>query len=724
MRGAQLETRELIQRSLEDHVRERDCRIERVADGIDQPAITAEPTRELGCSLRVEENQHPKLFGFRPERMKLRISKLVFCNRCAHRRSAQPELFDGVLQLLRGKLRKLECHGCKSDKPVRVGSAIFRKSLVLDGHHSLGGGAVRPIPGWIDAQRFDVDPLFVHDGQTLCADFVDAASEAHIAIGDTQQVLGLRNNAVCVNVDRLDPSTAHAHLAPPAARGSRGASATHLRAGRRENASMTTCKLHAPTVHAAEARDTRERGRPVVPARGLRLAQPVSVIRPEAYRGSRHWRDEETRAQSIEHSIGESRALAQVKPELVSRPLAKLWSKRRALLIVNSKSGPNRDSLLQTRELVEMLGAFRIRAEVRVKLRKSQVRKDVRAAARSERYDLIIAAGGDGTVEAVAAGLVGSQVALGIIPLGTFNNVASSLGIPPGIREACALIGCGSPRRVDAGLMIAKYMKKPRVFLEVSTVGVGATVGVLGQHLEKGRWEAAAASIPGVAEMALTPTHVKLDEGSPHAFNTLLVTVSNAPRAGAGLKLAPNALMDDGMLDVRVYRNLDQPGLVASLLPVVLDRSVGVDSDQIWQARAACIEIHTAHPMPVSIESKLVGVTPARFTSMPGALSVIVGNTEALVDPVAPALVRASGLAAGALAPTPPPPVGLAAPVGMAEPGLATRAVQAVVPAAGRTVEALSSARSLALPLATAALGLAAGVLLPAKRKSAKKRGR
>jgi hypothetical protein len=123
--------------------------------------------------------------------------------------------------------------------------------------------------------------------------------------------------------------------------------------------------------------------------------------------------------------------------------------------------------------------------------------------------------------------------------------------------------------------------------------------------------------------------------------------------------------------------------------------------------------------MPVSIESRLVGVTPARFTTLQGALSVIVGESTALLHPVAPALVHASRGAAAALAPA-AAGTGDAAPV--LETGLATRAVQAVLPAAGRTFEAVSSARSVALPIASAVLGLAAGTLVSSKRNHSKQR--
>src|SRR5690348_17168366 len=156
--------------------------------------------------------------------------------------------------------------------------------------------------------------------------------------------------------------------------------------------------------------------------------------------------------------------LAADKPELVRTPLADLWPERRALLIINSKSGPGRDSLLRVREIVETLAGFGIRADVRIKLRKSEARKQARAAARKGVYDLVIAAGGDGTVESVASGLIHSTMPLGIIPLGTYNNIASSLHIPSDIRHACALLGVGVPVSMDAGLVHARYMKKPKTF--------------------------------------------------------------------------------------------------------------------------------------------------------------------------------------------------------------------------------------------------------------------
>ena len=424
-------------------------------------------------------------------------------------------------------------------------------------------------------------------------------------------------------------------------------------------------------------------------------------------------RDEESRARDIQRRLGEAQALAPLatdKPEIANAPLLGLWPKRRALLIINSKSGPNHDSILHVRDLVEMLGTFGIRADVRVKLRKSLTRKEARAAARGKRYKLVIAAGGDGTVEAVASGLVGTEATLGIIPLGTYNNVATCLGIPADVERACALIAGGAARRIDVGQVVAQHMKRPRVFLEVSTVGLGAALGPLGQHIEKGRWDQAAQTLPGVMDMAPTPTRVRLDnEPNGCVSNTLLVTVSNSPRAGAGLPLAPAAHMDDGLLDVCIYADMDQSAILGQFLPNPVGNSSDVLVNKIQRSRARTVEIDTSRPMPVSIESKLVGVTPARFSVLTGALSVIVGDGSTLLQPPSMALVRASASAAHTLTPV------------VAQDGAAAQQqvkqassgiLQALVPAAGRALDTVSAARPVVVPVLAGVLTVAGASLL------------
>jgi diacylglycerol kinase (ATP) len=310
-----------------------------------------------------------------------------------------------------------------------------------------------------------------------------------------------------------------------------------------------------------------------------------------------------------------------------------------ALLIINSKSGPQHDSLLRVAELVDLLAGHGIAAEVRVKLHKSQARREARAAAKAG-YSLVVAAGGDGTVEAVARGLVGTETVLGVIPLGTYNNVATSLGIPTDMAQACALIASAPVRAIDVGEVRAGGMKRPRIFLEVGAVGIAAPLAVAGQGFEKGRWDAVAKYLPGAVEMAPALLGIRLDgRGSIRHARSLLVVVANTPRSGAGLLMAPQARVDDGLLDVRVYEEMSQPILTEHFLAVKAG-TVSEDS-RVRCSSARRLVIQSSPPMPVVVDSTVVGSTPARFRVLSGGLLVIAGRGDGLSRPAAQALVSA-----------------------------------------------------------------------------------
>jgi diacylglycerol kinase (ATP) len=310
-----------------------------------------------------------------------------------------------------------------------------------------------------------------------------------------------------------------------------------------------------------------------------------------------------------------------------------------ALLIINSKSGPAHDSLLRVRELVDLLAGHGIAADVRVKLHKSQARREARAAARAG-YPLVLAAGGDGTVASVARGLVGTQTVLGIIPLGTYNNVATSLGIPVDVPQACALIAAAPVRAIDVGEVRARGMKRPRAFLEFGAVGIAAPLATAGQGFEKGRWEAVTRHLPHVVDMSPTVLGIRLDgHRAIHQSRSMLAIVANTPRAGAALVVAPQAKVDDGLLDVRVYDEMSQPTLAAHFLAVKV--GTAAEDPRVHCSSGRKVVIRSAIPLPVVVDSKVVGSTPARFRVRTGGLLVIAGHGDGLSRPAAQALVSA-----------------------------------------------------------------------------------
>src|SRR4030081_1896683 len=349
----------------------------------------------------------------------------------------------------------------------------------------------------------------------------------------------------------------------------------------------------------------------------------------------------EHREDAQAREIVRAQAAARIAAMLPSddRPDATPTSPLPALLIINSKSGPSHDSLLRTRELVDLLAGHGIAADVRVKLHKSQARREARKAAKA-RYPLVLAAGGDGTVAAVARGLIGTSTVLGIIPLGTYNNVATSLGIPKDAAQACALIAAAPVRAVDVGEVTARGMKRPRAFLELGAVGVAAPLAVAGQGFEKGHWDAVTRHLPQAIDMSPAILGVRLDgKGTVHRAHSLLAVVANTPRAGAGLMVAPEARLDDGLLEVRVYEEMSQPVLAAHFLAV--KTGTAAPDPRVRTSRGRKIVIRSTVPLPVVVETKVVGRTPARFRVVTGGLLVIAGRGDGLAYPAAQSLVSA-----------------------------------------------------------------------------------
>src|SRR5262249_33373218 len=134
VRGADLEAGEAIERALEDQVREGDRGLERIADGVRQETVAAEPARalELGRALRMDEHKDAELFGLGPERMEPGVAELEAVHAAARSRAAEAVALDTVLKLLGRQVGMLQRDGGERDEPVGLGRADLGERLVLD----------------------------------------------------------------------------------------------------------------------------------------------------------------------------------------------------------------------------------------------------------------------------------------------------------------------------------------------------------------------------------------------------------------------------------------------------------------------------------------------------------------------------------------------------------------------------------------------------------------
>ncbi len=313
-------------------------------------------------------------------------------------------------------------------------------------------------------------------------------------------------------------------------------------------------------------------------------------------------------------------------------PNTAVSTKRKAMLFINTKAGSNSDCTAALKQAVDLLTAHGFDIDVRDQMKSSHFSEDARAAAKAG-CPLVIAAGGDGTVEMIAANLIGTQTVLGIIPLGTYNNVAHVLGIPTELAEACALIVDGPVRPIDIGLARVDGSEERHLFFEMATIGLGAALMPVGEATKDKQWAEVAKALPQAVDMTLAKSTVVLDGVAPGLeSSSMLLTVCNTPRAAAAYPMAPEARMDDGLLDVTVYPGMEQAALLIHFAG--LAHGLPAPEVELQRYQAQEIQINTEPKLPVSADSKVIGTTPASFTLLPEMLLVIAGNGPGLSHPV------------------------------------------------------------------------------------------
>jgi YegS/Rv2252/BmrU family lipid kinase len=225
----------------------------------------------------------------------------------------------------------------------------------------------------------------------------------------------------------------------------------------------------------------------------------------------------------------------------------------------------------------------------------------------------IVAAGGDGTVRSVAFRLLGTETALGVLPLGTAMNVARSLGIPLDLDGAAAVLASGNTRSIDVG------EARGRPFLEVASIGLGAEVLEGATDVGEGRVREALAILRRAVRSPRTRVRMQLD-GREVRGRAPSIAVANGPFTGRGLELAPQARIGDGRFDVLLFEGFGPWQLGLHLVRVLLGRP---HDARIRRYRAATVRISSHRPLPVRLDSQDVGSTPVEIVTRPGALTVI-----------------------------------------------------------------------------------------------------
>jgi diacylglycerol kinase (ATP) len=285
---------------------------------------------------------------------------------------------------------------------------------------------------------------------------------------------------------------------------------------------------------------------------------------------------------------------------------------------------------------VEEIGDLRERLDQQIpeaSIRVTEKAGDATAIARealASGAGLIVAMGGDGTLNEVVAGLADDfgRARLGLLPLGTGNDFARSIDVPADLDAALAVLAAGHVRRVDVAR--ATLAGESRHFVNMSAGGVGGMVSEKASE-HKERWGPLAylrAAVGTLPELQGFKTRITLDGFERLDVDAYNVVVSNGRYVAAGIPVSPRSLLDDGLLDVMLVPAVSLPELALLVPQILLGRHT--ESDLLHFRKAGRIDIEADPPMSFNVDGELIGEGPIRFELLPRVLEVVVGPDAAV----------------------------------------------------------------------------------------------
>jgi diacylglycerol kinase (ATP) len=237
-------------------------------------------------------------------------------------------------------------------------------------------------------------------------------------------------------------------------------------------------------------------------------------------------------------------------------------------------------------------------------------------------------AGGDGTVHEVVNGLVGSDTAMGVLPVGTGNVWAKEIGLPTlGLTQIDRLLAAarmlvdGEVRWVDVGRANGRF------FLNCAGVGIDSTVAAQVEPRTRvakqlgGILTYVIAGLSIARDFSGVRSTIIVDDRTIHTM-MLLVVVSNIQLYGGLVKMSPEARLDDGLLDIRVFKGIGAAWIFRHLAGVFTNRHLRNPMVSYYQGRR--VTIYTAEPFPLQLDGEPVGMTPVSLEVVPRALRVLV----------------------------------------------------------------------------------------------------
>jgi YegS/Rv2252/BmrU family lipid kinase len=298
---------------------------------------------------------------------------------------------------------------------------------------------------------------------------------------------------------------------------------------------------------------------------------------------------------------------------------------KRIKLIFNPVSGVAKKSSLQLMDVIKELQACDFSPEPFL------TEPDTNYAglisdALEQGINMFVVCGGDGTISTVARAMLGKNAIMGIIPTGTQNNVALSLGIPFEIRSAIALLRTGKSTKIDMGMVTCRENKIP--FLEICSVGLFSALFQSGDEIQHGDitrigdfLTALTSSNPSKISLLLDNKHEIQDVGH-------VVLVSNMPYIGRHYRVGADDAYTDGLLDVLFCADVPKLNLMVGYILKKPDTN-SIEDPRIKHYRVRNLVIETNPPMPVMIDGSVCKEGTVRIGIHRHALTILTGSKKA-----------------------------------------------------------------------------------------------
>jgi len=285
----------------------------------------------------------------------------------------------------------------------------------------------------------------------------------------------------------------------------------------------------------------------------------------------------------------------------------------RALLLVNRHARQGQKELSKAIEQLQTMGFELIQESTDDPQHLPEVIRRYQ-----KQVDLVIIGGGDGTLNAAVDGLVDTQLPLGILPLGTANDLARTLGIPNCLPDACKIIGTGQLRRIDLGWVNGKH------FFNVASLGLSVQITQQLSKKAKRRWGVLAYAVTAIQviwQARPFTAEIRLN-GKSISVKTIQISVGNGRYYGGGMTVDYDAAIDDQKLDLYSLE-IQHWWQILPLLPAIR-QGQQTSWPGVRTAEGQEIEVYTHKPHAINTDGEITTHTPAKFRVIPHALGVLV----------------------------------------------------------------------------------------------------